>query len=106
MVKSRGVVESEEWGLDLLPEGTLFLSVRELGDRIRARQLSPVELTESCLARSSELGPKLNAYACLTGELALRQANAAEKEITARHYRGPRHALPYAPKTLVAPPVP
>jgi Asp-tRNA(Asn)/Glu-tRNA(Gln) amidotransferase A subunit family amidase len=86
----------------LLSEETLFLSLRELGDRIRARQLSPVELTESYLARSSELGLKLNAYACLTRELALRQANTAEKEIAAGHYRGPLHGVPYAVKDLVA----
>ncbi|PYU78009.1 MAG: amidase, partial [Acidobacteria bacterium] len=86
----------------MLSEETLFLSLRELGDRIRARQLSPVELTESYLARSSELGLKLNAYACLTRELALRQANTAEKEIAAGHYRGPLHGVPYAVKDLVA----
>lgn len=78
------------------------MSVRELGDRIRTRKLSPVELTESYLARSEELGPKLNAYASLTRELALRQANAAEKEIASGHYRGPLHGVPYAAKDLVA----
>jgi aspartyl-tRNA(Asn)/glutamyl-tRNA(Gln) amidotransferase subunit A len=86
----------------VLSEDTLFLSVRELGGRIRTRKLSPVELTESYLARSEELGPKLNAYASLTRELALRQANAAEKEIASGHYRGPLHGVPYAAKDLVA----
>jgi aspartyl-tRNA(Asn)/glutamyl-tRNA(Gln) amidotransferase subunit A len=86
----------------VLPEDTLFLSVRELGDRIRARKLSPVELTESYLARSAALGPKLNAYVSLTRELALRHAHAAEKEIASGHYRGPLHGVPYAAKDLLA----
>ena len=83
-------------------EETLFLTVRELSDRIRARKLSPIELAEGYLARSERLGPKLNAYANLTSELALRQAHSAEKEIASGHYRGPLHGVPYAVKDLVA----
>jgi aspartyl-tRNA(Asn)/glutamyl-tRNA(Gln) amidotransferase subunit A len=83
-------------------EETLFLTVRELGDLIRARRLSPIQLAEGYLARSERLGPKLNAYANLTSELALRQAHTAEKEIASGHYRGPLHGVPYAAKDLVA----
>ena len=86
----------------MVSEDILFLSARELGERIRARKLSPVELTESYLERSETLGPKLNAYAAITRELALRQAHAAEKEIAAGHDRGPLHGVPYAAKDLVA----
>src|SRR5579859_3824501 len=85
----------------MLSEDILFLSVTELGKRIRARQLSPVELTESYLDRSRGIGPKLNAYATLTPELALQQAHAAEKEIAAGKYRGPLHGIPYAAKDLL-----
>ena len=67
-------------------EETLFLTVRELSDLIRARKLSPIELAEGYLARSERLGPKLNAYANLTSDLALRQAHATEKEIASGHY--------------------
>ena len=86
----------------MLSEDTLYLSVRELGERIRGGKLSPVELTESFLARSEELGPKLNAYATITRDLALQQARAAEKEIASGKYRGPLHGVPYAAKDLVA----
>jgi aspartyl-tRNA(Asn)/glutamyl-tRNA(Gln) amidotransferase subunit A len=88
----------------LLSEDILYLSIRELGERLRTRKLSPVELTESYLERSEKLGPKLNAYATVTRDLALRQAHAAEKEIAAGHYRGPLHGVPYAAKDLVAVP--
>ncbi|MGO9270872.1 MAG: amidase [Terriglobia bacterium] len=83
-------------------EDILFLSVRELGERIRARKLSPVDLAQRYLARSETLGPQLNAYATLTRDLALQQAHAAEKEIAAGRYRGPLHGVPYAAKDLVA----
>jgi aspartyl-tRNA(Asn)/glutamyl-tRNA(Gln) amidotransferase subunit A len=86
----------------MLSEDILFLSVTELSKRIHARQLSPVELTESYLERSRSLGPKLNAYATLTPDLALKQAHAAEKEIAAGKYRGPLHGIPYAAKDLLA----
>jgi aspartyl-tRNA(Asn)/glutamyl-tRNA(Gln) amidotransferase subunit A len=83
-------------------EDVLYLSVRELGKRIRMRQLSPVVLTESYLARSERLNAQFNAYATLTRDLALEQAHAAEKEIAAGHYRGPLHGIPYAAKDLLA----
>ncbi len=86
----------------MLAEDVLFLSVRELGERIRTRKLSPIELAESYLHRSKRIGPKLNAYVTLTPELAMRQAYAAEKDIAGGHYRGPLHGIPYAAKDLVA----
>jgi aspartyl-tRNA(Asn)/glutamyl-tRNA(Gln) amidotransferase subunit A len=86
----------------MLGEDILYLPVSELGMRIRSKQISPVELTESYLARSGRLGPKLNAYVTITHELALQQARAAEKEIAAGKYRGPLHGIPYAAKDLLA----
>jgi aspartyl-tRNA(Asn)/glutamyl-tRNA(Gln) amidotransferase subunit A len=86
----------------MLSEDILFLSVGELAKQIRAKKISPVELTESYLERSRTIGPKLNAYATLTPELALKQAHAAEKEIAAGKYRGPLHGIPYAAKDLLA----
>ena len=86
----------------MLGEDVLYLPVRELGKRIRSGALSPVELAESCLVRSERIGPRLNAYATLTPELALKQARAAEREIAAGCYRGPLHGIPYAAKDLLA----
>jgi aspartyl-tRNA(Asn)/glutamyl-tRNA(Gln) amidotransferase subunit A len=86
----------------MLSEDVLFLPVEELGKRIRARQLSPVELAQSYLDRSRKFGPKLNAYATLTPDLALAQARQAEKEIAGGKYRGPLHGIPYAAKDLLA----
>ena len=86
----------------MLAASVLYESVSELARKIESKQISPVELTESYLDRSQELGPKLNAYARLTPEIALEQAHAAEKEIHRGHYRGPLHGIPYAAKDLLA----
>ena len=80
----------------------LYLPIRDLGELLRTRKLSPVELTDSYLERSERLGPRLNAYASLTPELARRQARAAERDIMNGRYRGPLHGIPYAPKDLLA----
>lgn len=83
-------------------EDTLYLSVRELSERIRSRRLSPIELAEGYLERSERIGTKLNAYAVVTRDLALREARQAEREIKAGKYRGPLHGIPYAAKDLLA----
>jgi aspartyl-tRNA(Asn)/glutamyl-tRNA(Gln) amidotransferase subunit A len=83
-------------------EELFYLPVTELAKRIQAKTLSPVELTQKYLDRSEKLGPRFNAYARLTPELAMEQAEAAEKEIHRGHYRGPLHGIPYAAKDLLA----
>src|SRR5216684_2685502 len=86
----------------MLNPDVLYLPVTELAKRIRQKQLSPVELTEAYLERSRTIGSRLNAYATLTPDLAMKQARAAEKEIAAGKYRGPLHGIPYAAKDLLA----
>ncbi|TMQ54501.1 MAG: amidase [Candidatus Eisenbacteria bacterium] len=86
----------------MLSEDVFYLSVSELGVRIRSRRLSPVELTEGYLDRIHRYGAKLNAFATVTPEVALQQARAAESEIHSGHYRGPLHGIPYGAKDLLA----
>lgn len=83
-------------------EEIFYLPLSELSKRIESKKLSPVELTQMYLDRSTKLGPQFNAYARLTPELALEQAQAAEKEIQHGNYRGPLHGIPYAVKDLLA----
>src|SRR5271167_459493 len=83
-------------------EEIFYLPLSELAKRVETKKLSPVELTQMYLDRSTKFGPRFNAYARLTPELALEQASAAEKEIQHGHYRGPLHGIPYAAKDLLA----
>src|ERR1700730_17143674 len=58
---------------------------------IKARRLSPVEVTKALLARIEALDPKLKSYTTVTPELALDQAHKAETEIGLGQYRSPLH---------------
>ncbi len=86
----------------MLSEDVLYQSVHELSAQVRAGKISPVELTESYLARLEKYGAKLGAVATLTPDLALAQARAAEKELAAGRARGPLHGIPYGAKDLLA----
>src|SRR6266481_5237230 len=88
--------------MTMLSDEILFLPASELAKRIQSKALSPVDLTKAYLDRSEKLGSKLNAYARLTPEIALAEADAAEKEIKRGHYRGPLHGIPYAAKDLLS----
>lgn len=80
-----------------MPELTLAAAAEAL----RTRQLSPVELTGSVLARLDEVEPRLNAYAAVAAEQARKSAREAEREIAAGHYRGPLHGIPFGLKDLI-----
>jgi aspartyl-tRNA(Asn)/glutamyl-tRNA(Gln) amidotransferase subunit A len=86
----------------MITNDTLFANVSELAARIRARKLSPVELTEAYLQRLETVGKRLNAVAYVMRETALREAREAEAEIKRGHYRGPLHGIPYGVKDLCA----
>jgi len=60
----------------------------------RSEKTFAVDLTQYFLDRSQKLGPRYNAYALLTPEIAMAQAKAAEKEINASLSRpGSRNSL-------------
>src|ERR671927_950155 len=86
----------------MITNDTLFLPVNQLAAQIRARKLSPVELTEAYLQRLETVGKRLNAVAHVMRETALREAREAEDEIRRGRYRGPLHGIPYGVKDLCA----
>jgi aspartyl-tRNA(Asn)/glutamyl-tRNA(Gln) amidotransferase subunit A len=77
-----------------------FLSVAELAIHIRQRQISPVEVIQTALARIDRLNPAINAFVYVDGERALAAARAAEIDISAGNYRGELHGIPIAYKDL------
>ena len=80
----------------------LYSNLVELGGSIRARKLSPVELTEAYLNRLDKLGGQLGTIATIMRQQAMEEARAAEKEIAAGRWRGPLHGIPYGAKDLLA----
>ncbi len=78
-----------------------FLSVRELGELIRTRQISSTELTGFFLDRLKKFDPQLKCVVTLTEKLALIQANKADLELRQGTYRGPLHGIPFGAKDLL-----
>lgn len=79
-----------------IPE-TIF----ECAPLLRAKALSPLELTNACLERIGRLNPVLNAFITVSSETALAQARTAETEIARGEWRGPLHGIPIALKDLI-----
>jgi aspartyl-tRNA(Asn)/glutamyl-tRNA(Gln) amidotransferase subunit A len=77
------------------------LGLAEAMGLLRRRALSPVELTQACLARIEQLNPSLNAFITVTAEQALQQAREAEAQIQRGQWRGPLHGMPLALKDLI-----
>ena len=76
------------------------LTLAEAAEKIKAKELSPVELTESALARIESVEPKITAFATVTVDLARKAAAQAEQEIAVGEYRGPLHGIPMGIKDL------
>jgi aspartyl-tRNA(Asn)/glutamyl-tRNA(Gln) amidotransferase subunit A len=76
------------------------LSLVELADRLRTRDLSPVEVTRAALDRIQAHDSALHTFITLTAEQALEDARRAEAEFTSGSYRGPLHGVPLAAKDL------
>jgi len=79
----------------------LGLSIAEIAPLIRNLQLSPVEVTERCLERISQLDPLLNSFITVTSEQAMAEAHLAESELVSGRWRGPLHGVPVALKDLI-----
>ena len=83
-------------------EALAFATVRELGELLRRKQVTSVDLTRLSLARLRQYQPKLQFVINLTEQRALAQATAADKEISAGRARGPLHGIPWGAKDLLA----
>lgn len=79
----------------------MLFTICELSRKIRAREISPVELTHHCLTLIEKLNPTLNAYITVTAEAALERARQAEREIYRGTYLGPLHGIPIGLKDIL-----
>src|SRR5215469_12852467 len=77
-----------------------YVPAIELAAAIRARRLSPVELTTAILDRIAQLNPKLNAYCTVVPEAALAAARQAEAAVMHGELLGPLHGIRLSFKDL------
>jgi aspartyl-tRNA(Asn)/glutamyl-tRNA(Gln) amidotransferase subunit A len=80
----------------------LFLPIRQLAARLRARAVSPVALAEASLSRLDTIGRAHNAVVTLMRESAMLEAHQAEADIKAGRHAGPLHGIPFGVKDLLA----
>ena len=85
-------------------EDVAFWPLAHLAQLLKTRQVTSVELTRMYLDRLSRFNATLNFVVTYTDELAMRQAQQADREIAAGQYRGPLHGMPWGCKDIIAVP--
>jgi aspartyl-tRNA(Asn)/glutamyl-tRNA(Gln) amidotransferase subunit A len=84
----------------MVDDDLCFLSIAELASLMRARSVSPVEVTEAHLTRIEGLNPTLNAFVTVMAAEARLAARRAEAELQAGRWRGPLHGVPIGVKDI------
>ena len=77
-----------------------YTPATRLAEMIRAKTLSPVELTRAVLERIERLNPKVNAFCTLLADAAMDSAREAEAAVTKGGALGPLHGIPFSIKDL------
>src|SRR5512146_1099959 len=78
-----------------------WLSAADAARAIRDGAISSEQLTEACLARVREVDDKVQAWAFLDPEHALKQARARDQERREGRPTGPLHGVPVAIKDII-----
>jgi aspartyl-tRNA(Asn)/glutamyl-tRNA(Gln) amidotransferase subunit A len=77
------------------------MTIEEFARRLRAREMTALEITNSCLQRIDQLQPSLNAFIHVMADAAKRDAEAADRELASGRDRGPLHGVPIAVKDVI-----
>lgn len=74
------------------------LTAHELGDMLKSKQISAVELTESVLDRIERVDPKIGSYITVAKNEALERAKAVQDKIDRNEVKSPLAGIPFALK--------
>ena len=77
------------------------LTLKQAAAGIRAKSISPVDLTQACLNSIQKWNPKINAWITVMRDKALAQAKVLAEEQAAGHFRGPLHGIPIGVKDSI-----
>ncbi len=83
-------------------EELAFMSIGQLAELIKTRQITSVELTRFYIARIKKYDSQLHAVITLTDEYALERAEEADQQIAVGNYKGLLHGVPFGAKDLLA----
>jgi Asp-tRNA(Asn)/Glu-tRNA(Gln) amidotransferase A subunit family amidase len=78
-----------------------FAGIAEIVERVRRKQISPVEIVEAHLARIEQLHPKLNAFVQVDAHGARTRAAAAEAAVMRGDALGALHGVPVSIKNCM-----
>jgi aspartyl-tRNA(Asn)/glutamyl-tRNA(Gln) amidotransferase subunit A len=76
------------------------MTIEQAAGKLRAREVSAVELARESLRKIHAAQPRLNAFITITDEVALEQARRADDDFARGVDRGPLQGIPYALKDL------
>ena len=77
-----------------------YLTIRQAAEKLRSKELSPVEVVQASLDRIEATDDKLHSFITILRNEALEQARTAEADILKGDYKGPLHGIPIALKDL------
>src|SRR5579872_3679681 len=85
-----------------LPDDIFFATITEIGQKLKAREFSVVELTRAFSERLERLGPRYNALALPLRQQAYRAAKDVDGDIKRDRFRGPLQGIPFGAKDLLS----
>ena len=83
-------------------EDLAFMPITHLSQLIKSVKVTSTQLTKMYLERLKRYDPYLHCVVTLTEDLALEQAERADREIARGEYRGPLHGIPWGAKDLLS----
>jgi Asp-tRNA(Asn)/Glu-tRNA(Gln) amidotransferase A subunit family amidase len=83
-------------------EDVAFWPLRHLGELVRTRQVTSLELTDMYLARLHRYNPLLNNVVTFLDDYGRAEAKRADAEIAAGRYKGPLHGIPWGAKDIIS----
>lgn len=83
-------------------EAVAFWPLRHLGELVRTRQVTSLELTDMYLARLHRYNPLLNNVVTFLDDYGRAEAKRADAEITAGKYKGLLHGIPWGAKDIIS----
>jgi Asp-tRNA(Asn)/Glu-tRNA(Gln) amidotransferase A subunit family amidase len=83
-------------------EDVAFWPIRNLGELIRTKQVTSLELTDMYLARLHRYNPVLNNVVTFLDDHGRAEAKRADAEIASGKYKGPLHGIPWGAKDIIS----
>ncbi len=79
----------------------IYMSAADIADKIKEKQISPVEVVNAYLDRIEAVDDKVNAFITVMADEALEAARQSEADVIAGSIKGPLHGVPVGVKDQI-----